>query len=305
MDTPRDLPAVLYKYMPAERSTIFDNWLIRFTQPNALNDPFEMRPHIAGYSTPEKVREIATRRWEEYARERYDAMVGECTGHGEPIPFDVFRFRIEHDRTQQIEAASLRASDHNAPMAARIDELMNSNIGVLSLCEHADSLLMWPHYGDSHRGFVIAFDTTAPFFHQVTPPAHVKATSEDAAAFTEEYGRLRYIRYQDERPSVVVTEMSFDNIMTKGKAWEYEREWRMLMPPDYADVKGQDSKDLPLYLFEVPPSTVKAILLGCNAGADLLAHALTLRARPETQHIRIAQARLDEQHFRVHFEDIP
>jgi hypothetical protein len=49
MDTPRELPAVLYKYMPAERNTIFDNWLIRFTQPRALNDPFEMRPHIAGY----------------------------------------------------------------------------------------------------------------------------------------------------------------------------------------------------------------------------------------------------------------
>ena len=305
MDTPRHLPAVLYKYMPAERSTIFDNWLIRFTQPKALNDPFEMRPHIAGYSTPEEVREIATRRWEEHARERYDAMVHEHTGHGEPVAFDVFRARIEHHRTPQIAAALLQAPEHNAAMAARIDELMNKSIGVLSLCERADSLLMWPHYGDSHRGFVIAFDTSAPFFHQATPPAHVNASPEEAAQFAEEYGRLRYIRYREERPSVVVTDMPFDTIMTKGKAWEYEGEWRMLMPPDYADVKLPPHQGLAVCLFAVPPSSVKTILLGCNADDDLLACALRLRARPESQHIGIAKARVDEQHFRVHFVAVP
>ena len=90
----------------------------------------------------------------------------------------------------QIEAALSRAPEHNAAMAARIDELMNTSIGVLSLCEHADSLLMWPHYGDGHRGFVIAFDTSAPFFHQATPPAHVNASAEEAAQFAEEFGRL-------------------------------------------------------------------------------------------------------------------
>jgi hypothetical protein len=304
MDTPRDLPAVLYKYMPTERSKIFDNWLIRFTQPGALNDPFEMRPHIAGYSTPKEVREIASRRWEEYAREQYETMARARTKDDQPIPFDVFRARIEPHRAAQIEAALLRSPEYNTPMAARIEELMNKNVGVLSLCEHADSLLMWPHYGDSHRGFVIAFDTSAPFFNQSTPPAHVNANAEEAAQFAEEYGRLRYVRYREERPSVVVTDMTFDTIMTKGKAWEYEGEWRMLMPPDYADVKLPPHKGLPVCLFSVPPSSVKTILLGCNADNALLACALTLREHPETQHIRIARARVDERHFRLHFEDV-
>ncbi len=302
MDTPRDLPAVLYKYMPAERSKIFDNWLIRFTQPGALNDPFEMLPHIAGYSTPDEVREIASRRWEEYARERYETMARACTKDDEYIPFDVFRSRIEPHRAAQIETALLRSPEYNALMAARIEELMNKNVGVLSLCEHADSLLMWPHYGDSHRGFVIAFDTSAPFFNQATPPVHVNASAEEAAQFAEEYGRLRYVRYREERPSVVVTGMTFDTIMTKGKAWEYEGEWRMLMPPDYADVKLPPHRGFPICLFSVPPSSVKSILLGCNADNALLACALTLRERPETQHISIARASVDERHFRLHFE---
>ena len=80
MTTPRAIPDVLYKYMSSNRLAIFDDWLIRFTQPKALNDPFELRPHIAGYSTPEEVREIAARRWEEYAREKYDALVRKNTG---------------------------------------------------------------------------------------------------------------------------------------------------------------------------------------------------------------------------------
>jgi hypothetical protein len=304
MDTPRDIPAVLYKYMPAERSKIFDNWLIRFTQPGALNDPFEMRPHIAGYSTPEEVREIASRRWEEYARERYETMARARTTDDKPIPFDVFRARIEPHRVAQIEAALVRSPEYNAPMAARIEELMNKNVCVLSLCEHADSLLMWPHYGDSHRGFVIAFDTSAPFFNQSTPPAHVNASTEEAAQFAEEYGRLRCVCYREERPSAVVTDMTFDTIMTKGKAWEYEGEWRMLMPPDYADVKLPPHLGFPVCLFSVPPSSVKSILLGCNADDSLLACALTLREHPETQHIGIARARVDERHFRLHFEAV-
>jgi hypothetical protein len=304
MDMPRALPAVLYKYMSSERRTIFDDWRIRFTQPKALNDPFELRPHIAGYGTPEKVREIAARRWEEYAREKYEVLVRESAGNGEPLPFHIFRSRLENQRSSQIEAALSRATDYNATMAAHIDDLMNKSIGVLSLSEHPDSLLMWPHYGDSHRGFVIGFDTNAAFFHQATPPAHVDATPEEISKFAEEYGRLRYVRYTEERPSVVVTEMSFDVLMTKGKSWEYEGEWRMLMPPDYADVKLHGDLDLPICLFAFPPNAVKSILLGCNADDDLLAHVLKLRARPETQHIEIMMGRVDEKQYRLHFEPV-
>lgn len=115
-------------------------------------------------------------------------------------------------------------------MAARIDELMNKSIGVLSLCEFADSRLMWPHLGDSHCGFVIAFDTSAPFFHQAAPPVHVNASAEEVAQLAEEYGRLWYIRYWEERPSVVVTDM----------------------PPEYADVKPPHQQGQPVCLFSVP-----------------------------------------------------
>ena len=305
MNKPRDLPKVLYKYMSASRDKIFDDWLIRFTQPKALNDPFEMRPHIAGYGTPEEVREIATRRWNEHARERYDSMNPMLKGHGIPLTFEAYCDGIEHLRAMQIETALLRVPAHNVSMAEKIDELMNKSIGVLSLSEHCDSLLMWPHYADNHRGFVIAFDTSSPFFHQAAPPTHVDVNSEEIEKFTEEYGRLRHIWYQAERPSSVVTGLSFDTLMTKGNEWAYEAEWRMLMPPDYADLNNVSlDQGLPVCLFAVPPSSVKAILLGCNSDKYLLDRALSLRANPETQHIRITKVHVDMRHFRLNFEDI-
>ena len=49
---------ILYKYVPAERISILQDFLIRFTQPNAMNDPFEARPD--SYMTKEgRAKELA------------------------------------------------------------------------------------------------------------------------------------------------------------------------------------------------------------------------------------------------------
>jgi hypothetical protein len=36
----------LYKYLRPERADVLKSLEIRFTQPNALNDPFELRPRF-------------------------------------------------------------------------------------------------------------------------------------------------------------------------------------------------------------------------------------------------------------------
>lgn len=39
-----EYPKRLYKYLIPDRTDILNNNLIRFTQPSALNDPFELNP---------------------------------------------------------------------------------------------------------------------------------------------------------------------------------------------------------------------------------------------------------------------
>ena len=43
-------------------------------------------------------------------------------------------------------------------------ERLSQQVGILCLTEVPDSLLMWAHYADSHKGFLVGFNTTHTFF---------------------------------------------------------------------------------------------------------------------------------------------
>jgi len=45
----------IYKYVIADRIDILENSRIRFTQPSALNDPFEMQPFIIAFDEEPKL----------------------------------------------------------------------------------------------------------------------------------------------------------------------------------------------------------------------------------------------------------
>ena len=67
---------VFYKYVSAERIDILQNRLIRFTQPPALNDPFEAKPHFYKLGSKEEfaknyaeaIRKYMYRVWVDYCR---------------------------------------------------------------------------------------------------------------------------------------------------------------------------------------------------------------------------------------------
>jgi hypothetical protein len=46
----------LYKYVTAERIDVLQNGFVRFSQPSALNDPDEMRPHVERLFTDNDLR---------------------------------------------------------------------------------------------------------------------------------------------------------------------------------------------------------------------------------------------------------
>jgi hypothetical protein len=47
----------LYKYVPPERLDVLRNLRIRFTQPGAQNDPFELRPVVERFRRREVARQ--------------------------------------------------------------------------------------------------------------------------------------------------------------------------------------------------------------------------------------------------------
>ena len=126
----------LYKYVPFENLKNILGGSIRFTQPGAFNDPFEMVPELY---VPEGSASGETNLQFSVTAARRDPIVG-------ALPDD-----FESDYL----------NDQNS---RRILDSLNQAIGILSLSKNRSSLLMWAHYADNYSGAVVKFDETHEFF---------------------------------------------------------------------------------------------------------------------------------------------
>jgi hypothetical protein len=146
---------LLYKYVSLEGlSRILQRSTIRFTQPSAFNDPFELLPEIiVPAGTEEK---------------RFE------------LQFDISGTR-EIPPSEEIIDIPEGCGSSDA-MSREIVHFLNKEIGILSLSRVRDSLLMWSHYGEQYMGAVVGFDGAHEFFanqidveyRSTRPRRHVK-----------------------------------------------------------------------------------------------------------------------------------
>ena len=126
----------LYKYVKFDVLKEILGGKIRFTQPGALNDPFEMVPELhvpEPFGTEEVTIQFSV------TAPRRDLPVG----------------ALDDD------FASDYCSDQNS---RGILALLNQKIGILCLSKNPSSLLMWSHYADGYSGAIVKFDETQEFF---------------------------------------------------------------------------------------------------------------------------------------------
>lgn len=165
-----------------------------------------------------------------------------------------------------------------------------NRIGILCLSECYDNLLMWAHYADSHKGFVIEFDEQNTFFDQ-------RVSQNDELRY------LRKVQYSETRPSRPFADIdSLDAFLTKSSHWAYEQEWRMLLPLEQA-TRITQVKPIPVHLFTLPPSAFRSIYFGCRADASLVSDVMEiLKYSPALSHVKMYRGSIDNQHFRLNFE---
>lgn len=92
------------------------------------------------------------------------------------------------------------------------EKFLNTS-GIACFSEVNDSLLMWSHYGDSHKGFCLEFSTGGPLF-----------------------AKMHRVVYSDAMPAILLSDFIlkhnfnpvFDLYCTKAAPWSYEREWRVM-----------------------------------------------------------------------------
>ena len=128
-----------------------------------------------------------------------------------------------------------------------------------------DSLYMWSHYGNGHRGVAIEFDTKAlaeSFIKEDDPDSkhpwwEMKYSNEIPKVKREdifEYAMNKHLNSNGSllKLSSVVTERT----RYKGKIWENEQEWRLVW---------SDETKLKIVRHDITSNAVTAVYLGCRA----------------------------------------
>jgi hypothetical protein len=271
--------------------------MIRFTQPAAFNDPFEMNPYLEAIATDEYIERRMAKQHEADVLKAYNEHPFSFKWR---IPFRKYfaRFDKETMLKKLKEAATGPALTHareSLPIA------INDAVGILCLTETADNLLMWAHYAASHSGLVLEFNCDNEFFVRHFPNGTMLNPTGFDADLRKDYGFLRRVEYSPLRPALTVGEVtSFDRFLVKSIEWGYEREWRMLMPFPYADKKIESADGQPIYLFAIPLAAISKVILGeRTSGAIENEVKAIVSSNPETTHIRIERMTLNPKEFKL------
>jgi hypothetical protein len=127
----------------------------------------------------------------------------------------------------------------------RVKEYLHSKVGLICFSETWREPVMWSHYGDRHRGVVLAFDVSD--VHKVN--------------YTNE--RLRHKLDMEQRPlGRQFLPLLGPMMTTKSLAWAYEREFRKFVFADKWTMKPIQGREgeVPFYDFRTDMKLARVIL---------------------------------------------
>jgi hypothetical protein len=290
---------MLYKYLHPDRVDVIERLEIRFTQPNALNDPFDLRPRfeslipeseaLANYSaTPVDFAPIMRQAYSMLPDDQRSRLSYEEAA-------SVFKAFLDTHQARSAVSAGLimflrLMRNAAAPLCESLYEALNRGIGILSLTEIRDDPVMWVHYADSHRGLLIGFSEEHLFFN--------RRRSEN-----DEFYFLRKVSYADLPPAPSAFTLDGNGLfVSKGQKWAYEREWRMLAPLQDASRTVATAGE-PVHLYEVPPDALTSVVIGARTGASVERRVRDiLHTNPDLTHVSVSRAVLDLQRQRIQLD---
>lgn len=279
----------LYKYLHPDRIDVLKNRAIRFSPPNAFNDPFEFKPVISGIASDEYVNAYVNENLESIVESELSKIPKHVRNLIPSSKFQEFAESYFKDNALLFNSLMDKAKEQ---LSTVLSVKSNELIGVLSLTEKPDNLLMWSHYAKSHSGYCISFNSNHSFFNR-------KRSEKD------EFYHLRKVKYLSHRPSKSLIDMNGTDVFSlKSDVWEYEQEWRMCAVLPDAD-KIINSIGPAVHLFNFPADAIEEIIIGVNADTSLTESIKSIiDDNPEFSHIKVKQARVSEKEFALCFIDL-
>jgi len=293
------------------RSRFISDQMFRITQPDCLNDPFEMQPRILLEEYSPEDREEA----------RKQAQEANFFSDSEPNDEDIERFflapfpkgrydearfpglwpaKIPELRPESFQTIS-ELDEFKARMIREdIQELLNNTFGVLSLTKDPSNLLMWSHYGAEHRGIAVGLDCAHHFFSDAGVLKDIDYLPK-RVAISSNGGIIRIAGKQLKKETLP----PIQTLLRKHPDWDYEEELRFVVPLAAADEPLRDDQGQMIYLKKIPHAAIKAIILGARVDEqqrlDIIAK---LRKEINMRHVRVFQAKLSDAEFALEFFEI-
>jgi hypothetical protein len=245
----------LYKYVSAEGLLrILEQRTIRFTQPDYLNDPYESHLTLDRRSRGEIIKDAA-KSWRDF--------------HGELT----------------IEAAENWAREREGMLLGTALEQyrrIRQELGILSLSETPDNLLLWAHYADEHRGAAIGLD----FCH----PSLIGEASDE-----RQHTSFHRVRYADTKISGIPSpENVVRALTTKSECWKYEKEWRIVRT---LNTLRHDKEKV--YVADVSADAITHIVLGARFPRELGDRLMQAIGKPDLKHLQRDHALIAPHRFAV------
>lgn len=228
----KGIPRKVYKYRewtnPYHKKILTENQIYLST-PKDFNDPFDCRipKNYLLLDTDEKIRDYIEKTIKNlvnhlnYSREMMEKKKDEI--------FDRFKNDIQKE---QKEHERLHF------------EMQDKHYGVFSLSTRWNSILMWGHYSENHKGFCVGF-------------------YEEKLRNSGKFGKGGMVNYSNDFPLLDpritdFMDFSFKQTHTKAKDWKYEKEYRLqrLFFPEPAQINDR--------IINISDSCYSEIILGLN-----------------------------------------
>lgn len=204
--------------------------------------------------------------------------------------FTSFAHLASHDRGVRAGSPAwrrLKQTIHAQACSMRTTfEDMKVTTGISCLSELDNSLLMWAHYANNHRGMCVEYELLEINRQLKFSPIPV--------VYSDEKVRISSIR--QEKIEVDATRFLIESLTTKSTEWSYEKEWRIIRDNVACGLKW-DVEEKGALLDMIRPSSV---ILGCMAELEF---EQSVYAYCEERRINLFKMKKNKEFYRL--EKIP
>jgi hypothetical protein len=289
-------PNKLYKYVSAEGARhILRDGKLRCSSPVLFNDPFDGQIEAARDFSKQQLDDYMAKRVMEYAAA--DSQIP-------PEASEVFKYRFEQFKKQLAAGKSPEEALNEDASTRRLAEALTEpsaprepikwskiqrDFRVCTFSETHESIVMWSHYADHHRGACLEFfarpDGLVKCARKVSYVGDLPnfASLKEWGDFLLGLGDLNWLRLVE------------DYLVRKNPEWNYEREWRILFPKSSSD-------DLYYYL-PFNEADLSAVYLGLRM-RDVDRFALQSLCAGRYSSVEIKQAARSKKQFCLEFFEL-